>query len=326
MSGGLAGSTDTRGRWLRGAERITAVPMLAAAALLTGCAGALPQVERQPSTAIVAGADSPLVRVFRDAGVPPGQSGVWPLLQASYALDARLSMIGNAHSSLDLQYYLIANDSIGKLVLRALRDAAARGGRVRLLVDDLDTASTNDMLNWLPAMPNVEVRLFNPFVTNRASWFQRLVALGFDFKRLNHRMHNKLFIADGTLAIVGGHNLADEYFWRGTVGNFIDFDTLLTGEVVGGLRDWFDLYWNATQVYPIGDITRAVGDMPPSVAVARRAFEDATRDVQPPKVPIAPGYFGAPAFSTGLAHGGRLAVHRCQMPLVRRFTEQDRSR
>lgn len=138
-------------------------------------------------------------------------------------------------------------------------------------------------------------------------------------------MHNKLFIADGTLAIVDGRNLADEYFWRGTVGNFIDFDTLLTGEVVGGLRDWFDLYWNATQVYPIGDITRAVGDMPPSVAVARRAFEDATRDVQPPKVPIAPDYFGAPAFSTGLAHGGRLAVHRCQMPLVRRFTEQDRS-
>ncbi|MEP7102758.1 MAG: phospholipase D family protein, partial [Burkholderiales bacterium] len=225
----------------------------------------------------------------------------WPLLQASYALDARLAMIENARTSLDLQYYLIADDSTGRPLLRALRDAAARGVRVRLLVDDLYTADLDRLLLGLAATPNVEVRLFNPFVTERGSSTRRLLALALDFKRLNHRMHNKLFVADGVLAIVGGRNLADEYFLRGAQNNFIDFDVMLTGSAVTELGGWFDLYWNSTAVYPVQAIVRAAGHAPAPPEVDRAVFDDVTRDDARPDVPMAPDYFGGPAFSTGLA-------------------------
>jgi putative cardiolipin synthase len=271
------------------------------AAWLTGCAGVLPQVERTPSQAIAASADAPLVVAARDAQIPPGQSGAWPLLQASYALDARLAMIENARSSLDLQYYLIADDSTGRPILRALRDAAARGVRVRLLVDDLYTADLDRLLLGLAATPNIEVRLFNPLVTARDSSARRLLALALDFKRLNHRMHNKLFIADGAMAIVGGRNLADEYFLRGRLGNFIDFDLLLTGSAVAELSQWFDLYWNSPPVYPVQAIARAAGREPVPDDEARAVFDDVTRADARPDVPMAPDFFGAPAFSTGLA-------------------------
>ena len=204
-------------------------------ALLPGCAGVLPKVERVPSTTLLSAPDAPLAAAAREANIPPGESGVWPLLQASYALGARLAMIENARASLDLQYYLIADGSTGRPLLRALCDAAARGVRVRLLVDDLYTAEIDRLLLGLAATTNVEVRLFNPFVTERGSSTRRLLALALDFKRLNHRMHNKLFVADGAMAIVGGRNLADEYFLRGTQSNFIDFDVMLTGSVVAEL-------------------------------------------------------------------------------------------
>jgi phosphatidylserine/phosphatidylglycerophosphate/cardiolipin synthase-like enzyme len=271
------------------------------AALLSGCAGVLPRVDRAPSTMLTAPADAPLAQVAQDAGAPPGESGVWPLLQASYALDARLAMIENATTSLDLQYYLIGDDSTGRPILRALRDAAARGVRVRLLVDDLYTADMDRLLLGLAATPNIEVRLFNPFITERRSSSRRLLALALDFKRLNHRMHNKLFIADGVIAVVGGRNLADEYFLRGTQGNFIDFDLTLTGAAVPQLGRWFDLYWNSTRVYPVQDVTRAAGVPPDEPAVARAVFDEATRDDPRPDVPMAPDFFGGPAFSTGLA-------------------------
>jgi phosphatidylserine/phosphatidylglycerophosphate/cardiolipin synthase-like enzyme len=270
-------------------------------ALLTGCAGVLPQVQRTPSKTLVAPADTPLAAVSRDAGIAPDSSGVWPLMQASYALDARLAMIEHATTSLDLQYYLVADDSTGRLILRALRDAAQRGVRVRLLVDDLYTTDMDHLLLGLAAYPNVEVRLFNPFVTVRESSLYRLIALARDFKRLNHRMHNKLFIADGALAVIGGRNLADEYFLRGTQGNFIDFDLMLSGTIVPQLSSWFDLYWNSTQVYPVQAITRASGRGAEIDADALRArFDSATADERRPDVPMAPDWFGAPAVSEGV--------------------------
>ena len=274
---------------------------VALVASLSGCAGVLPQVVRVPSTALAAPPAAPLAAAVRAAGLPAGESGVWPLLQASYALDARLAMIEHARSSLDLQYYLIADDSTGRPLLRALRDAAARGVRVRLLVDDLYTVDLDRLLLGLAAAPNVEVRLFNPFVTSRDSSGRRLLALGLDFKRLNHRMHNKLFIADGVMAVVGGRNLADEYFLRGALGNFIDFDVLLAGSAVTELNGWFDLYWNSTAVFPVQDIVRATGDAIPRAETARELFDMLTRDEPRPDAPIAPDFFGAPALSTALA-------------------------
>jgi putative cardiolipin synthase len=271
--------------------------------LLSGCAGLLPQIERTPSSSLVAPPTAPLAVIARDPNIEPGSSGVWPLLQANYALDARLGLIEKATTSLDLQYYLVADDSTGRLILRALRDAALRGVRIRLLVDDLYTTDTDHLLLGLASYPNVEVRLFNPFVTARDSSLFRLMALARDFKRLDHRMHNKLFIADGALAIVGGRNLADEYFLRGTQGNFIDFDLLLAGEVVPHLAGWFDVYWNSPYVYPVADIVKASGSALPSADVIRARFETSTANDHPPDPPMAPDSFGAPALTYGLQQG-----------------------
>ena len=281
------------------ALRLLAVALIAT--LLVGCAGVLPQIERVPSTTLAAAADTPLASIARDAGVPLGRSGVWPLLQAGYALDARLALIENARTSLDLQYYLIADDSTGRLILRALRDAALRGVRVRLLIDDLYTIDMDRLLLGLAAYPNVELRLFNPFITARDSSLRRLLALAGDFKRLNHRMHNKLFVADGAVAIVGGRNLADEYFLRSAQGNFIDFDLLLTGPVVPELSGWFDLYWNSEQVYPAASVVQAAGRASMEAEEARTVFEAATAADPQPAAPSATDVFGAPPLRSALA-------------------------
>ncbi len=181
--------------------------------------------------------------------VPPGaSSGFRPLPLSAWSMDARLTLVRNAQKTLDLQYYLLQNDFTGHTLLRAVRDAALRGVRVRLLVDDLYTADSDRMLLAFAAYPNVEVRLFNPFPSGRSFALTRWVmALG-DFSRVNHRMHNKMLIADGAFAVAGGRNIADEYFFS---SNFVDFDLLIAGEAVPHLAAIFDNYWNSPRIYPL---------------------------------------------------------------------------
>jgi putative cardiolipin synthase len=172
----------------------------------------------------------------------------------AYALDTRVQLAKRARYSLDVQYYQIANDNTGRLLLRNLRDAASRGVRVRLIVDDLYTSGGDQLFIGLAAFPNVEVRLFNPFCCGRDSLLHKYTASLFDFQRLNHRMHNKLFIADGVMAVAGGRNMADEYFMRSSAENFVDMDALIVGAVITQLEGIFDTYWNSPQVYPVQSI------------------------------------------------------------------------
>ena len=222
--------------------------------LLAGC-GSLPQrVERPYSEAIKPSAESNLARIAQESTPAPGQSGFRLMPLGVYALDARVQLARRAHDSLDLQYYLIQNDKTGRLLMRNLRDAALRGVRVRLLVDDLYTTGGDPLFRGLAAFPNVEVRLFNPFCCGRDSLAGKYTASLVEFGRLNHRMHNKLFIADDTIAIAGGRNIADEYFMRSISENFVDMDTLIVGDVVAQLARIFDNYWNSPQVYPVESI------------------------------------------------------------------------
>jgi putative cardiolipin synthase len=161
----------------------------------------------------------------------------------------------SAQASIDAQYYLIADDEIGRHFLRALRDAAGRGVRVRLLVDDLYTAGKDELLADLAAFPNVEVRLYNPLSVRASSLGARLLFSLHEFDRINRRMHNKLFIADNSFAILGGRNIADDYFMQSARANFIDLDVLSCGRVVRELSSVFDAYWNSDQVYAIGEFT-----------------------------------------------------------------------
>jgi putative cardiolipin synthase len=191
-----------------------------------------------------------------------------------YSLDARIELVRRARDSLDVQYYLIQNDRTGRLLMRNLRDAALRGVRVRLLVDDLYTVGGDPMFRDLAAFTNVEVRLFNPFCCARQSVASRYAASLGEFKRLNHRMHNKLFIADGSIAVMGGRNIADEYFARSVTSNFVDMDVLVVGAVVPQLASIFDTYWNSRQAYPVGAILGESGD----VEEARRSFNHLVDD------------------------------------------------
>jgi putative cardiolipin synthase len=217
---------------------------------LGGCAS-LAEREKTPGFALPAATDGELARLVPPDLAPGAGSGFRPLAFSSYAMDARLALIRHAQRSLDIQYYLLADDATGRAFLRAVRDAAERGVRVRILVDDLYTASSDRLLQGIAAYPNVQVRLFNPFPAGRALTVTRWGLSLLDLARLNHRMHNKLFIADGIFAIAGGRNIADEYFFRSMRGNFIDLDMLVAGDAVADLAAGFDRYWNSRRVYTL---------------------------------------------------------------------------
>ncbi len=233
-----------------------AIGALLASLLMAGC-GTLPtQVARPASTTLPPASDSPLVQLA-ERSLPSAEATGFRLMPlGAYSLDARIQLAQRAKYSLDVQYYLIQDDKTGRLLLRNLRDAAQRGVRVRLLVDDLYTSGADPLFVGLAAFPNVEVRLFNPFCCGRSSLLTKYVASLGDFHRLNHRMHNKLFIADGAIAVAGGRNIADEYFMRSERENFVDMDTFLVGAVVPQLSRVFDAFWNSTQVYPADAIIR----------------------------------------------------------------------
>lgn len=176
----------------------------------------------------------------------PGQSGVLALARGGEAFAARVLLARAAERTLDVQYYIWADDTTGMLLLDELRAAALRGVRVRVLLDDNGIAGLDAVVRALDDMPDVEVRLFNPF-TLRAP---KLLAYGFDFWRLNRRMHNKSFTADGAVTIVGGRNVGDIYFAYGPDAHYIDTDVLAAGPVAAAVGRSFDAYWNSASAYP----------------------------------------------------------------------------
>ena len=243
-------------RWLR-------LALLGAGIALLGACGALPIARDRPADhAAAPDRSTRLAKIVADS-TPPGEHSGFRLMPLGvYSLDARIQLAQRAQQSLVVQYYQLENDATGRLLMRAVREAAARGVRVRVLVDDLYTAKSQQPLLALSRTPNVEVRLFNPFCCGRDGFLSRFVASPQDIPRLNHRMHNKLFIADGVVAVVGGRNIADEYFVLSQAQNFIDMDALVVGRVVAELEAIFDAYWNAVQVWPIADIVRASPSSP----------------------------------------------------------------
>ncbi|HEX8756572.1 MAG TPA: phospholipase D family protein [Steroidobacteraceae bacterium] len=181
---------------------------------------------------------------------PKRQSGAMLLLHGPDALAARIALIQAAEAALDVQYYIWQRDATGLVLLNELRKAAGRGVRIRLLLDDNGIRGLDGDLAALDALPNFEVRLFNPFV------LRTLKSLGyvFDFVRLNRRMHNKSLSADGAISIVGGRNIADVYFGFGTGVQFLDTDVMVAGQVVAEIGASFDRYWQSSSAHPIARI------------------------------------------------------------------------
>ncbi|WII73957.1 phospholipase D family protein [Bdellovibrio sp. 22V] len=181
----------------------------------------------------------------------PGQSGFYALAEGPEALVARIASVREAEKSLDLQYYIWHGDQSGQLLMYEVLQAADRGVRVRLLLDDLHGSGFDDPLKVLDSHPNIEVRMFNPFAYRKWKIFNVN-----RFSQLNRRMHNKAFIADNQVGIIGGRNIGDEYFTASKEMNFGDFDTWCLGPVVKELSASFDLYWNHELAYSISTLNK----------------------------------------------------------------------
>ena len=288
-------------RWMTTPAK--AVASLALLATLAGCAGLPPLPPQAPEHTLVAPTDSTLGRAVAKATLPAGQSGLRGLPQADFALDARVALMRRAQVSIDLQTYQIGNDAVGRTVLRELRDAARRGVRVRLLVDDFYTLGLGPLLAGLAAESNAQVRLFNPFVYGRDSGSGRMWNLATDGRRLNHRMHNKLLVVDGVMAVVGGRNLADEYFMRSPVANFIDLDFVVAGAALPRLSELFDQYWNSPRVRDIRQLGMAAQVATPSPAQQRQVLDDAVDRLPPWQPPAGLDMLGQPALGVALDQG-----------------------
>jgi putative cardiolipin synthase len=233
---------------------------LAALLALSGCAPTLDlDAKRSPSYATSNLADS-LLKVRLAEHIPPGESGFHLLDGGHAALAARLALAQRATHTLDVQYYLFHNDTTGKLVAASLLAAAERGVRVRLLVDDIDTADKEPRLVTLNAHPNIQVRLFNPFHTRSTNLLVRGWQALRENIRLNRRMHNKAFIADNQLGITGGRNIGDEYFDAHHDLAFIDLDVVAAGAIVDNLSQSFDQYWNSDMAVPASALPVTASD------------------------------------------------------------------
>ena len=194
---------------------------------------------------------------------PAGESAAALIDDSLDAFLARAYSARQAERSLDLQYYIWNQDLSGHLLAIELLRAAQRGVRVRLLLDDMNAAGKDPALRLLDQHPRIEVRLFNP-ARNRATGLRRAVEMGLRFVGFNRRMHNKAWIADNRLAVVGGRNIGDEYFGAADT-NFHDSDLLLLGPAVEQTSAIFDAFWNSATVVPLQALSRR-GEQPVSVS------------------------------------------------------------
>jgi putative cardiolipin synthase len=181
----------------------------------------------------------------------PGQSAFTLFASGSDAFALRLQMADSAQRTLDVQYFIFKDDDSGQLLMSALLRAAHRGVRVRLLVDDTEARGQDDRIGLLAAHPNIDVRLYNPFYYRGSIELLRYAELGLTVSRLNYRMHNKLFVVDNSIAVVGGRNVGDEYFDSGADLQFGDYDVFALGPITRDLSRSFDEYWNSALAVPV---------------------------------------------------------------------------
>lgn len=187
----------------------------------------------------------------------PGFSGVYPLNNPLDAFAARIFLARAAEKTLDVQYYIWRKDLTGTMLLHELYQAAERGVRVRLLLDDLGIADLDDWLAMLNSHPNIEVRLFNPFPLRQA----RMLGFITDFSRVNRRMHNKLFTVDQSVTIAGGRNVGDEYFAATDEVLFADLDVMAVGPAAVAASEDFDGYWASQSSYPVDQLFQQKSDI-----------------------------------------------------------------
>ncbi|MGD9019888.1 MAG: phospholipase D-like domain-containing protein, partial [Desulfuromonadales bacterium] len=223
--------------------------LFSAGLLIAGCATTLPfDYDRTPSAALENPEQTELGRFFQpELKAHPGKSGVLLVPTGEWGFRTRAGLSNQAEKTIDVQYYIWDADTSGRIIAERLLRAADRGVRVRMLLDHLTTKDTDFKFSQMDDHPNIEIRLYNPFANRR---FQLLEFL-FSLERLNHRMHNKAFIVDNAMAIVGGRNIGNNYFGVDAASNFRDLDLAIVGPVVQDVSTSFDQFWNSEFAVPI---------------------------------------------------------------------------
>lgn len=242
------------------------IPIMLLGLLACATRTVAPYAPAEPSYALPARPDAVFTALESEirATHGPEASGFKLLDRNEDGLRWRLALIDSARHSIDAQYYLWYGDDAGRIVAKRLLDAADRGVRVRLLIDDLNTlisdATTVSLRDrvaaWIDAHPNIELRLFNPW-SNREIVGRVEEAVG-EMGRINQRMHNKAMIVDNRAAILGGRNIGDEYMGLNGSFNFHDLDVLGIGPVARQTSTAFDAYWNSDWVMPVAALNLAV--------------------------------------------------------------------
>ena len=262
------------------AARLFSVVLLAQ--LAAGCATIDYDYPRQESYFLPDTSETGLGMLVesRAAGQPPGQSGFFPLNDGVDALAARLVLAAKAEKSIDVQYYLIKNDVVGRAFVYVLLQAADRGVRVRLLLDDMFTSGYDVGLAALNAHPKFEIRIFNPFHRGAAGRAKSAVT---GFGRINRRMHNKSFTVDNQITVIGGRNIADEYFGARQDAKFGDLDVVGIGPIVQDVSSTFDTYWNHETALPVPAFVKELEDPQAALDELRARLETSLDDVRDSK-------------------------------------------
>jgi len=256
--------------------------------VLGGCASYPPgrNFPKSQSEAVRLGPDSFLVAPFADAlRSHSSESGFRIIPVGVDGLLLRLELIERARQSLDLQYYIFRYDESGVLIANALMRAAQRGVRVRILIDDGETVAGDEQLLALAGQANIAIRVFNPWRYRGHNRLLRGTEFVFSRSRLDYRMHNKLFVVDGVIAVFGGRNIGDQYFQVDPESQFADDDVFAIGAAVDELARTFDRYWNSEPAVPAQALARG------RRAAAARSQALSTRHAVPEKAESAGANF-----------------------------------
>lgn len=248
--------------------------ILLAVLLVSGCATAPFDYPRDNSVAVSPSEETTLrQRSLEWQETNSGPSGFYPLVSGHDAFGARLRLMEGAEKSIDIQYFLMKGDTAGLVFAGALLQAADRGVRVRFLLDDIFSTVEDEELELLDAHPNIEIRLYNPIAR------RGIHALNFigDFKRANRRMHNKSFTVDNQITIVGGRNIADEYFDLRPEGQFLDLDVICIGPIAADVSAVFDRFWNHSRSVPMAAFSDRFSAA--DLEVARNEIDEVVRTV-----------------------------------------------
>lgn len=194
--------------------------------------------------------DTPISSVYKDELINnPKKSGAMLIKSGKVAFLHRIALVRMARYSIELQTYIYENDVTSRILMHELKMAADRGVKVRIIVDDNGLSSDTSDIMILNYHPNIQVKVFNPY--KYRSKVLKYPQFLFNISRLNYRMHNKLFIVDGSAVIIGGRNVASNYFDDSTDMNFSDTDVLFIGKLAQDALGSFDEYFSYHKSIPV---------------------------------------------------------------------------